>query len=124
MTSFLAQSKPPVGKDSSGVYTLVQQPAEFPGGVAELNKFISTNLATPASAMEAGIRGTVFVNFVITSEGKIKNIKTLREIKDCPECSKEAIRVVSILPDWNAAKQDGNKVDCYFILPIKFPPNK
>lgn len=123
MTNILAQNHPPVIKDSTGVYTLVQQQAEFQGGVSELNKFIGANLRMPASAIEAGTKGVVFVNFVVAADGKIRNIKILKGIKDCPDCNNEAVRVVSIMPDWNAAKQDGNKVDCYFNLPIKFPSN-
>lgn len=118
-----AQNQPPTGKDSSDVYTIVEQPAEFPGGVAAMNEFIFSNLIVPPEVRETGIRGKTFLNFIVTAEGKIKSIKLLKGFKDCPECDREAMRVVGIMPDWKPAVQNGNRVSMYFTLPISFGVN-
>jgi protein TonB len=35
-------------------------------------------------------------------------------------CDEEALRVVKIMPDWKAGKQNGQAVPVYFNLPVKF----
>jgi len=124
LNSISAQDGPPRGPDSDGVYTVVQQSAEFPGGIPELHKFVNANLVWPASVVESNIKGTVFLKFIISANGIVRNIEILKGIQGCPECDKEAVRVAGIMPNWKPAQQDGNKVDCYFVLPVKFAPNK
>ena len=46
---------------------------EFPGGAAEMFKFIGKNLKYPAKPRDNGIMGTLYVGFVIDSIGKIEN---------------------------------------------------
>ncbi|MBL4715831.1 MAG: energy transducer TonB, partial [Bacteroidia bacterium] len=35
-------------------------------------------------------------------------------------CDEEALRVVNMMPNWNAGKQRGKAVSVWFTLPIKF----
>ena len=44
------------------VFTAVEQMPQFPGGDAELMKFLSKNIKYPTMAMENNIQGRVIVN--------------------------------------------------------------
>jgi protein TonB len=113
-------------KDSNQIQAylmIVEEMPEFPGGANELSKFISTNIQYPATAKENGIEGIVYVNFIIETDGSIRNIRVLRGIPRCPECDLEALRVTRLMPAWKPGKQRGKTVPVSFALPIKFTIN-
>ena len=99
-------------------YEAVEQMPTFPGGEAELMKFIRDNLKYPVIAQENGIQGRVILRFVVSKTGTIDNVTVLRSLD--PTCDKEAIRVVKSMPKWIPGKQNGNNVPVYFTLPVVF----
>lgn len=114
---------PPMGtsdglKDKEGVFIVVEEMPQFPGGVLALRKFIASQIKYPTVAVEAKAVGVVFVAFVVGSNGKIKNAKVTRGIH--PALDKEAIRVVNSLPDWKPGMQRGKAVDVSYTMPIEF----
>lgn len=102
------------------IFTIVEEQAEFPGGIAEMAKYIQRTLQYPAMAREAGISGKCFLKFVVNESGEISNVEVLKGVPGCSDCDKEAIRVVKSMPKWKAAKMTGRSVKCYFNLPISF----
>jgi protein TonB len=99
-------------------FTVVEEMPGFPGGDAEMYKFITTTIKYPEEAKELGIQGKVFVNFVVEADGSISDVRLIRGIGG--GCDEEAIRVVKAMPKWIAGKQRGVPVRVYFNLPIKF----
>ena len=69
-------------------------------------------------ALENGIQGKVFVEFVIEKDGSITNVRVLRSVD--PSLDKEAIRVVSSMPKWKPGKQRGKAVRVSYTVPINF----
>ncbi|MGE0568992.1 MAG: energy transducer TonB [Bacteroidia bacterium] len=102
------------------IFTIVEEQAEFPGGIAELGKYIQKTLQYPPMAREAGLSGRCFLKFVVNETGTISNVEILKGVPGCPDCDKEAIRVVKSMPKWKPAKMTGKSVKCYFNLPINF----
>ena len=100
---------------------VAEQMPQFPGGDAEMLRFIKTNLRYPVSAQENGIQGTVILNFVVNREGKITNIKVVRGIGF--GCDEESVRVIGKMPDWSPGKQRGQAVSVSFTMPIRFVLN-
>lgn len=100
------------------IFTIVEEMPEFPGGEAELFKYLSQNIKYPAMAKDAGISGIVYVTFVVMETGKINDVKVLRGIGG--GCDEEAIRVVKSMPQWKSGKQRGKPVRVQFNLPIRF----
>lgn len=94
----------------------------FEGGLEEMYKFIRRKIHYPAASRRIGIEGTVYVSFVINSEGKVVDVKTIRGIS--PDCDKEAERVVSMLPNWSPGMQNHNPVSVRMTVPIKFQLDK
>jgi protein TonB len=104
------------------IFTTVEQPAEFKGGISELSKYLGSEIKYPAMAKDKKIGGKVFIKFIVDKDGAIKDPVILKGAENCPECDKEALRVISSMPNWIPAKQSGRAVSCYFNLPIKFDP--
>ncbi len=102
------------------IFTIVEEQAEFPGGVAEMSKYIRDHLQYPAMAREAGISGKCFLKFVVNENGEISNVEVLKGVPGCQDCDREAVRVVKSMPKWKPAKMTGRSVKCYFNLPINF----
>lgn len=100
------------------IFTIVEEMPSFPGGEAELFKFLGKNIKYPQMASDAGISGVVYVTFVVDKDGKIRDVKVLRGIGG--GCDEEAIRVVKSMPAWKPGKQRGKAVTVQYNLPIRF----
>ena len=90
------------------VFFIVEDMPEFPGGELALRKYIAENVRYPEQAKENDIQGTVYVRFVVDTDGSVKNVEVLRGVD--PLLDKEAIRVVQSLPKWKPGKQRGKAV--------------
>lgn len=92
--------------------------AKFPGGTPALQQLVADSLLYPQEAKDRKIEGTVYVTFLIDSEGDVRQ----------PEISEgvhyllddEALRFVSKMPGWTPATRNGLPVDSSFIMPITF----
>jgi len=114
--------KETVEKQEPVIYDIVDEPAEFPGGPAALKKYIADNLKYPQVAKDAGLQGKCYIQFVVSMNGYISNVKIKRGVPDCPECDAEAIRIVKSMPNWIPGKVNGKNVNTNFSLPIIFKP--
>ena len=102
------------------IYDVVDEPASFPGGPAALKKYIEDNLNYPQVAKDAGLQGKCYLQFIVSMNGNVSNVKIKRGVTDCPECDAEAIRLVKGMPKWIPAKLNGRNVNSTFSLPIFF----
>lgn len=110
-------SLPPTDIDPTPkTYISVQEMPEFPGGDQGVLDFIYLNFKYPKIAINNGITGKVYVEFIVNEFGKVVEVKVLRGLDE--SITKEAIRVVELLPDWKPGKQDGNPVRVKFVVPI------
>ena len=100
------------------IFISVEKMPEFPGGETELYKYLSKNLKYPDMAIQQGITGKVYVQFVVEKDGSIANPKVLRDIGG--GCGEEAIRVVRAMPKWNPGVQRTKKVRVQYTLPVNF----
>lgn len=96
----------------------LQKPPFFPGGEAELMRYLAKNIRYPELAREADIQGTVVLTFVIGKDGSIGDVAVLRELGG--GCSKEAVRVLKGMPNWSPGEAGGHPVKVRFTLPVKF----
>jgi len=100
------------------IFTVVESMPSFPGGDAARMKYLQENIKYPQMARESGIQGTVYVTFVVETNGEVTDIRILRGIGG--GCDEEAIRVIEQMPKWNAGMQRGKPVRVQFNMPIKF----
>ena len=100
----------------SEIFQVVEDMPSFPGG--NVSKWIAKNVKYPVLAMENGIQGKVFIQFVIERDGSITDVKVARGVD--ASLDKEAVRVVQSMPKWKPGKQRGKPVRVAYTLPINF----
>ena len=83
----------------------------------QINKHIRKNFRYPEIAQEMGIQGRVYVNFIISKDGSISNIRMRGPDKNL---EKEAARIIGKLPSMTPGKQRGRPVRVPFSIPITF----
>ena len=96
--------------------------SSFPGGSDSLRRFIAKNFHYPSDARRDHIQGTVKVKFTITQDGTVDAIEVLNSIH--PLLDREALRLISLMPKWIPATQEGRLVKTHLILPVSFVLNE
>lgn len=106
-----------------GVYDIVDEPAEFPGGMLALRKFVADNLKYPERPLKDSIEGKCVVKLLITDKGEVQQATITKSVENYPEFDKEALRVMYLMPKWKPAKVNGKDVSSYYRIPVSFKRN-
>lgn len=109
-----------VEEDENGdlIYDVVLENACFPGGDAELMRWLYQNIQYPSACLKERIQGRVIVSFIIKPNGSVGEVKVLRSPDEI--LSKEAVRLVKSMPKWKPARIGKKRVSSKFNLPILF----
>lgn len=78
----------------------------FPGGVSEMQRFLSSNIKYPIEAQEKDLQGEVWVNFTVKKTGEVLDVKLIK--KADPLLDNEIMRVVKSMPKWESGDADLN----------------
>jgi TonB family protein len=100
------------------VFTVVEKMPSFPGGDAELLKYIATNIKYPKESQDNGEQGRVICSFIVGRDGSVNNPEVLRGVT--PLLNEEAVRVINTMPRWNSGMQRGKAVAVKYTVPITF----
>ncbi|AFD06418.1 energy transducer TonB [Solitalea canadensis] len=103
---------------ASEVYEKVEVAPVYEGGEKAMKAFINDQLNYPIKALNAHVSGTVFISFVITSDGSIANINVDKSLGY--GCDEEATRLVKSMAIWEPGKMHGKPVNVKYTLPVKF----
>ena len=98
--------------DVKPIFLTSNEPAYF------LEKWVYPYLKYPKYAVENGIQGRVFVDFVIDEDGNVKDVKVSRSVHTALD--EEAVRVVSASPKWKPGRHRGKKVKVAMTIPVDF----
>jgi periplasmic protein TonB len=112
-------------------FSLVEKPAEYPGGIEKFYQYVYKNLRAPKNGWRKATTGKVFVEFTINADGSIddESVRVLSaselgasadEIISDEAYEREAIRIVKECPDWLPARQDQHPVKQRLILPVAY----
>lgn len=119
------QAPPPPALKSSIKFTapVIKQDAEVGEedeikSQTELMKYVAKQLRYPVVAQENGVQGRVTCQFVVDSDGQVRDVQVVRSLD--PYCDKEAVRVLLSLPRWKPGRQNGKTVSVKYTLPIVF----
>ncbi len=104
-------------EDNTPFLTVEENPT-FAGGTSEMYRFLAKNLKYPAMAQRANIQGKVFLKFIIEKDGSITAVDVMKGIGF--GCDEEAARVVKLMPNWKAGRQNGRNVRVMFTIPVFF----
>ena len=99
-------------------YEEVEEKPEYPGGMGELSKLLSSNLKYPLIPFENGIQGEVLVQFIVNKEGNVEEVAVFKGVD--PYLDAEALRVIKMMPKWKPGKHEGKEVNVKCTIPVGF----
>ena len=103
-------------QDENGVYEYVEEMPSYPGGMAELMRFIYKNFKYPKEVEELGIQSWIMCTLVINEDGSISDVKVIKPVH--PLFDAECIRVMESMPKWNPGKHNGKPVKVKYTIPM------
>lgn len=101
------------------IYEAPEVTASFPGGAEKMNLYISKMIQKTGLEQER-TNQKCYIKMIVEKDGSLSNIQIVRGILSCPECDKEALRVVKSMPKWQPAINNGRAVRSYFVFPVLF----
>jgi TonB family protein len=110
-------------KDSLGVATNYNEdtyavPPEYPGGTSALRRVVANNYRYPRAAIDAGVSGTVQIEFIVEKDGSMSSFKVSKDLGyDTGEAAIEAIKKAK--RKWSPGIQRGLPVRVSYALPIQ-----
>ncbi len=115
-----ANAQEPANKNDNSIYNTagIEVKPDYPGGINEFYKFVGKNYKVPNVQ---GLSGKIFVSFVVEKNGKLTDIKVIRDIGY--DTGKEAIRILKKCKKWSPGEQNGQKVRVLYSLPINIVAN-
>ena len=108
-------------QDQDGVYLVVPEMPEYPGGAAALLSSFREALVYPEDAKAEGIQGRVLVQFIVEEDGSITNPVIIKSVY--PSLDAEALRFVAKMPKWKPGKIDDKPCRTKYIVPLNFRLN-
>lgn len=102
--------------DESKIVDFPEKEASYPGGMAEMMRFINQNIVYPQGIYEIDPPNKIFVSFIIDETGAIHNI-TIRK-NGWKEAEKAILDMVTKMPNWIPAEHLGKKVATKIRFPI------
>jgi hypothetical protein len=90
----------------------------FPGGIEALMIYIKENLNYPKLAIDSAYEDKVFITFCVQKTGKLTDLKVVKGKYEI--LNREALRIVSEMPNWEPAENRGEKLSYVYMLPINF----
>ena len=107
-----------LGKDSL-MYVNPNENAEYKSGLTGFSSHLMYNLKYPSAAQRANVSGTVYVQFVVCTDGTLCNYKVLKGVGF--GCDEESVRVLQLSSGkWKPGKIRGRAVRTRFTIPINY----
>ena len=107
----VVEEMPFFSNNCEGSYEIRQQ-----CGDKKMLEFIFKNIKYPTIARENGVEGPAVIFFIIEKDGSISNIEMARN--PGAGVGEEVIRVINLMPAWEAGKHHGKPVRVRFHLPV------
>lgn len=106
-------------EEDAEVFYIVEDMPLFQGeGLEAFRNYIQGSIKYPPIAMENGISGTVYVNFVVNTKGEIAQITIVRGVD--ASLDNEVVRALKAAPKWTPGMQRGKPVNVSMAIPVKF----
>ncbi len=106
------------GDTAGHIFMVVERMPEFPGGTPALMRYLATHIKYPEEAKASHCTGRIFLHFIVEKDGTLSHVKVMRGV--CPSLDREALKVVSEMPQWIPGSQRGKPIRVAFYLPVKF----
>lgn len=107
-------------KDKVLSYAMLEKTPEFPGGDQAMHNWLDQNMRYPEKAQKAGQEVTILVEFIVNSDGTLRDVKSKHRYDRDSMFVKEAIRLFKSMPKWQPATYKGKAVNAYYTRPVEF----
>jgi TonB family protein len=104
--------------DLEEVMVVVEKHPEYPGGNSKLFEYLGKNIKYPQAARMLGVKGKVYIQFVVEKDGSLSSLDVVRGIGS--GCDEVALKAIEDMPKWSPGEQRGKAVRVRFILPVNF----
>jgi len=111
-----ALSGDPDGGDPDKIFHAVEVQPEPPGGLDAFRRWVGQNYVYPQGAIDAGVKGTIQVSFVVEIDGSLTDVKVVRDLSY--GTGQAAINVLKKAKKWSPGIQNGRPVRVAYTLPI------
>ena len=91
---------------------------EYVGGFEALQRYVNSMAIYTDEARKSGISGTVYVKFLVQSDGTVAEAEILRGLH--ADLDSVTLSLIQNMPKWIPAQQRGKPVACQYNLPIVF----
>jgi len=100
------------------VYVNPEVKPQFTGGNQAFAAYLSKYIRYPEQALQRHISGRVFVNFILSAQGKVQDAHVVSGPGN--GLNEEALRLVWMMPPWEPGKVNGQPVRVACTVPISF----
>jgi len=107
-----------VEENDQVIFDVVEQMPQYPGGQEAMMRYLSQHIRYPEQAYTEGIEGRVIAQMVIDTDGNATDITIVRSVH--PDLDREAVRVLSDMPQWIPGRQRNQVVKVRYTVPIRF----
>jgi protein TonB len=99
-------------------FHVVEDLPQYPGGAVEFMKWLTRTLRYPQKARDQKKQGKVVAVFYVEKDGRITGLKVTQSLS--PECDREALRVLAMMPNWKPGIQHDKPCRTKVCIPIVF----
>lgn len=99
-------------------FRVVEDLPQFPGGAAEFLKWLTKNLRYPELAQRKGVKGKVVAQFIVNKDGSVSDLELVQPLES--SCDREVLRVLRMMPKWQAGVMDAKPCRTKVCIPIVF----
>ena len=83
-----------------------------------MHRWVYTYLKYPQDCIEEGVSGRVMVEFTISAEGVLEDVRVVRGVDE--RLDEAALKVICASPKWKPARKNGKKQACSMTVPVEF----
>lgn len=107
-----------VDPDNPLNFHIAEDLPQFPGGAVAFMKWLTQRLRYPHTARFKKVQGRVVAVFYVEKDGRITGINITQSLS--PECDREALRVLRLMPRWKPGIQNDQPCRTKVCIPIVF----
>lgn len=100
------------------IYNMQEVMPSYPDGIDAYHEFLAQHFQYPKDALADSVEGRVIISVIVEKDGRLTNPKVLRSPDS--RLTKEALRLISIVPRWNSSRIDDMNVRSRIALTFNF----
>ena len=114
----LREMEPPPSDEDAVSLRIAEDAPQFPGGPVAMMKWLTRNLHYPKALEPQHVQGKVVAEFIVNEDGSIAYVKVTSGLH--PLCDAEVLRVLRMMPKWQAGLMDAKPCRTKVCIPVGF----